>query len=201
MNVKRAMLVHFLAALAYRTQKAVRDAPADFGDFTVGNLVRSPKELVCHMTSVTGYAATYFSGGTYWPEPLATLEDELDRFHSTLERLSKHISNGDAFLDIMNEEKMLQGPLADAMTHAGQLAMLRRIHGAPVPPENFIYANIDATNLTEHQPEPARPDEVWAERLDGAAARRRHGGADHERLGGLDRGRLDRDGHWCGRRE
>jgi len=166
MNEKRAMLVHFLAALAYRTQKAVRDAPADFGDFTVGNLVRSPKELVCHMTSVTGYAATFFTGGTFWPEPLATLDDELERFHSTLERLAKHISDGDEFLDIMTEEKMLQGPLADAMTHAGQLAMLRRIHGAPVHPENFIYANIDASNLSADQPEPVRPDDEWKERID-----------------------------------
>ncbi|QYO67537.1 hypothetical protein [Leptolyngbya sp. 7M] len=65
----------------------------------------------------------------------------------------------------MTEEKMLQGPLADAMTHAGQLAMLRRIHGAPVPPENFIYAEIDAANLTTDQPEPVRPDEEWKERL------------------------------------
>lgn len=166
MNEKRGMLVHFLAALAYRTQKAVRDAPPDFGDFSVGNLARTPKELVCHMTSVTGYAATFFTGGTFWPEPLATLDDELERFHSTLERLSKHISDGDEFLDIMSEEKMLQGPLADAMTHAGQLAMLRRIHGQPVPPENFIYAKIDTTNLSADQPEPARPDVEWKERLD-----------------------------------
>lgn len=165
MNDKRAMLVHFLAVLAYRTQKAVRDAPVDFSDFTVGNLVRSPKELVCHMTSVTGYAATFFTGGTYWPEPLPTLDDELERFHSTLDRLSKNISDGDAMLDIMTEEKMLQGPLADAMTHAGQLAMLRRIHGAPIPPENFIYANIDSANLTSDQPEPVRPDADWKERL------------------------------------
>lgn len=33
MNDKRTLLRHFLAALAYRTQKALRDAPADFGDF------------------------------------------------------------------------------------------------------------------------------------------------------------------------
>ncbi|QQS34162.1 MAG: hypothetical protein IPM50_06220 [Acidobacteriota bacterium] len=165
MNDKRAMLAHFLAALAYRTQKAVRGAPADFGDFAAGNLTRTPKELVCHMTSVVGYADTFFTGGTFWPEPLATLDEEVVRFHSTIERLSKHISDGDAFLDMMTEEKMLQGPLADAMTHAGQLAMLRRIHGTPVPPENFIYADIDPANLTTDQPEPVRPDEEWKERL------------------------------------
>ncbi len=159
------MLLHFIAALAYRTQKAVRGAPEDFGDMTVGNKVRSPKDLVCHMTSVIGYAATFFTGGTYRPESLPTLNDEIERFHSKLEALAGHIKNGDAMLDIMNEERMLQGPLADAMTHAGQLAMLRRIHGSPVPPENFIFAEIDTANLSSYQAEPARPDAIWNEKL------------------------------------
>src|SRR5437868_4461818 len=70
MNDKRAMLNHFLAALAYRTQKALRDAPADFGSFKPPNNIRAPKELVRHMTSVLGYARTYFIGGSYWPDPL-----------------------------------------------------------------------------------------------------------------------------------
>lgn len=165
MNDKRAMLLHFIAALAYRTQKAVREAPEDFGTMTIGNKVRSPKDLVCHMTSVIGYAATFFTGGTFWPEPLPTLNDEIERFHSKLESLAEHIKNGDAMLDIMNEERMLQGPLSDAMTHAGQLAMLRRIHGSPVPPENFIFAEIDTANLSSDQAEPARPDAVWNEKL------------------------------------
>ena len=61
------MLRHFLAALAYRTQKALREAPSDFGDFAAGNLTRTPRDLVQHMTSVLGYARTFFRGGTYRP--------------------------------------------------------------------------------------------------------------------------------------
>jgi hypothetical protein len=163
MNDKRALLNHFLAALAYRTQKALRDAPPDFGSFSPPADVRSPKELVRHMTSVLGYSRTYFIGGRYWPEPLETLPDEVERFHQMLEDVSRHLRDGDELLNGMTEEQLLQGPFADAMTHAGQLAMLRRFAGAPVAPENFIVANIHMNNLGPDQPQPAAPDEQWPE--------------------------------------
>jgi hypothetical protein len=63
----------------------------------------------------------------------------------------------------MTPERMLQGPFADAMTHAGQLAMLRRLAGDPVAPENFIVAKISPDNLSPDQPGPESPDEVWPE--------------------------------------
>ena len=160
------MLRHFLAALAYRTQKALRDAPPDFGNFEAGSRVRSPRELVQHMTSVLGYARTHFRGGQYWPEPLPTLEDEVERFHEMLADLSEHLARGDALSDT-TPERLLQGPFSDAMTHAGQLAMLRRLHGSPVPPENFIVADIDASNVTPSQAPPRSPDEEWPERPEG----------------------------------
>ena len=163
MNEKRELLRHFLAALAYRTQKAVRGAPADFAEFDPGNQIRTPKELLRHMTSVLGYARTFFIGGSYRPEPLETFEDEVIRFHSMLEHLSCHLKNGDEFLSGMTEEKMLQGPFSDAMTHAGQLAMLRRLCGDPVAPENFIDAKVSSANLTTAQAEPASPDAEWPE--------------------------------------
>ena len=163
MNPKRELLNHFLAALAYRTQKALRDAPDEFGSFQPQADVRSPKELVRHMTSVLGYARTYFIGGSYWPDALETLKDEIIRFHEMLEGLSSHLTSDTPLLNGMTEEQLLQGPFSDAMTHAGQLAMLRRFAGAPVPPENFIVANIQPANLSPEQPTPAAPDEVWPE--------------------------------------
>ena len=63
----------------------------------------------------------------------------------------------------MTEEQLLQGPFSDAMTHAGQLALLRRLAGAPVAPENFIVADIRKSNLGPNQPEATSPDEVWQE--------------------------------------
>lgn len=163
MDEKKAMLRHFLAALAYRTQKAVRGCTPDFGNFSVGNKTRTPEELVRHMTSVLGYARTFFVGGSYWPEALPTFEDEIVRFHEMLEILSSHLTAGDPFLNDLTPERLLQGPLSDAMTHAGQLAMLRRLYGDPVPPENFIVADVSPENLSPDQPNPISPDEIWPE--------------------------------------
>jgi hypothetical protein len=162
MDQKRIMLRHFLAALAYRTQKALRDAPAGFGDFVAGERTRTPGELVRHMTSVLGYARTYFVGGRYWPEPLPTLDEEIARFHAMIGTLSEHLERGDPMIGIAPEQ-LLQGPFSDAMTHAGQLAMLRRLAGAPVPPENFIVADINVDRLGVEQALPVSPDAEWPE--------------------------------------
>jgi hypothetical protein len=162
---KGIMLRHFLAALAYRTQKALRGAPEGFGEFSAGNMTRTPCELVRHMTSVLGYSRTFFLGGSYWPDPLPTLDDEILRFHKMIADLASLIESETKLLDGMTAERMLQGPFADAMTHAGQLAMLRRLHGAPVPPENFVVAKIDASRLGPDQPEPESPDREWPEKM------------------------------------
>src|SRR5262245_23506521 len=142
MDDQRKLLRHFLAALAYRTQKALRDAPVEFGDFRAGEEVRTPAELVRHMTSVLGYAETFFIGGSYRPEPLPSLTDEIVRFHQVLGKLGQHLESGTPFPEGFSPEQLLQGPLSDAMTHAGQLAMLRRLAGRAVAPENFIFADI-----------------------------------------------------------
>lgn len=162
MDDERALLRHFLAALAYRVQKALRHAPSSFFSFDAGNQIRTPLELVRHMTSVLGYARTHFIGGTYRPEALATLDAEVARFHEMLGDLAEHLAHGTPFRGT-TPERMLQGPLADAMTHAGQRAMLRRLAGSPVPPENFIVANVDASNLGPEQPPPVSSDSVWPE--------------------------------------
>lgn len=157
-NEKRQMLRHFLGALAYRTQKAVRGAPGSFAGFDAGGGVRTPMELVRHMASVLGYARTFFIGGSYRPEPLETFEDEIERFHRMLADLRALLEDGTPLIDT-TEERMLQGPFSDAMTHAGQLAMLRRLHGKPVPSENFILADVSADNVSSNQPGPVAPDE------------------------------------------
>jgi hypothetical protein len=163
-EAKRALLRHFLAALAYRTQKALRGAPPAFAFFNAGNKARAPKELLRHMTSVLGYARTFFAGGTYRAEPLDSMEAEIARFHNMLAQLGTHLVNGSPLHGI-TEEQLLQGPFADAMTHAGQLALLRRLAGVPVPPENFGFAEIRSNHLGEDQAEPVSPDAEWPERL------------------------------------
>jgi hypothetical protein len=161
---KREMLRHFLAALAYRTQKALRGAPENFPQFEAGNKIRTPHELICHMRSVLGYSRTFFIGGTY-PRPLPEdFELDVARFHEMLSDLDSHLRKGSK-LNGITEEQFLQGPFADAMTHAGQLAMLRRLCGNAVPPENFIVAEISTENLSGDQPLPASPDAEWPEKM------------------------------------
>jgi len=167
MGETRRLLHHFLAALAYRTQKALRDAPADFGSFQAGEGVRTPAGMVCHMTSVLGYAHTFFVGGKYWPDPLPSLHEEIVRFHEMVHDLARHIETGAPLLEGMSPERLLQGPFSDAMTHAGQLAMLRRLAGAPVAPENFVFADIQPNRLGPDQPTPVMPDEVWPQAPEG----------------------------------
>ena len=162
MDEQRGLLRHFLAALAYRTQKALRGAPPEFATFAAGVRARTPQELVRHMTSLLGYARTFFVGGTYRPEALPSLAAEIVRFHEMLQDLARHLEAGTP-LRGATPAQLLQGPLSDAMTHAGQLAMLRRLAGSPVPPENFIVAAIDPANLGPDQPEPASPDRDWPE--------------------------------------
>ena len=162
-DTKRALLVHFLAALAYRTQKALRDAPGGFGTFRAAPKVRTPHELVQHMDSVLGYARTFFVGGSYRPPVLPEFSQAIAHFHEIVADLARHLDAGTAMRGV-TAEQLLHGPFSDAMTHAGQLAMLRRLAGSPVPPENFIVAAINSSNLGPDQPPPVSPDEEWPEK-------------------------------------
>ena len=163
--MSQALVAHFLAAIAYRTQKALRDARAAYPDFRAGADARTPVEILRHMTSVLGYARTFKVGGSYpvKPEPLASFAAEQQRFHEMLAAVRDAL-DADGALGSLSAEQLLQGPLADVMTHVGQLAMLRRLQGTPVAPENFIFAEVDATRLGVDQAMPARPDADWPER-------------------------------------
>lgn len=162
MSVENDLLRHFLAAIAYRTQKALRDAPASFPDFDAGHQVRTPAQILRHMTSVLGYARTFFIGGTYRPDPLPTFSEEMTRFHHMLEDLAGHLSSDTQMA--LSPEQLLQGPLSDVMTHVGQLALLRRLAGTPIPPENFVMADVNRDRLGMNQALPASPDTEWPER-------------------------------------
>lgn len=162
MDQKQTLLHHFLAALAYRTQKALRGAPSEFGSFRAAPKVRTPHELIRHMDDVLGYSRTLFIGGTYRAPEFPDFQTAIAHFHETLTDVARHVELGTR-LEV-TPEILLQGPFSDAMTHAGQLALLRRLAGCPVPPENFVFAEIKSTNLSADQPLPARPDEVWPER-------------------------------------
>ena len=163
MDEKRSLLKHFLAALAYRTQKALRDAPPEFADFRAAPQVRTPHELIRHMDSVLGYSRTFFLGSAYRPPTFPDFPAAIEHFHEVLTDVARHIEVGTELHGI-TPEVLLQGPFSDAMTHAGQLALLRRLSGSPVPPENFIFADITPNNLGPDQALPRSPDKDWPER-------------------------------------
>jgi hypothetical protein len=157
---KRQLLKHFLAVIAYRTQKALRGAAESYATYRAAPGVRTPHELIFHMNMVLGYARTCFVGGSYRPSLEEGFVEEMARFHATLEDLGRHLDAGTP-LQGATLEGLLQGPLADAMTHVGQLAMLRRLSGSPIAPESFIKAEISETNLGSEQPPPLSPLEHW----------------------------------------
>ena len=112
------------------------------------------------MTGLLGYARTMLHGGEFAPRRLSAFAEEVARFHEMLAALRDDFAS-ETLRARISDEQFLQGPLADAMTHAGQLAMLRRLAGAPVPSENFIFADVTAANVGQQQAEPRAPDPWW----------------------------------------
>ncbi len=160
MNDKANMVRHFLAALAYRFHKAVNKAPKDFYKLTPGSGIRTPLEIVHHMNGVLGYGKVVLETGDtdYWyANAKHDWDGEVQTLHKTLESLDALLENA---ISIEDEklQRLLQGPLSDAMTHVGQLAMLRRIANSPLPGENFYKADIRVGRVSEKQPDPVSPD-------------------------------------------
>lgn len=138
------LLRHFTAALDYRTRKALDGAPAGYATFSPGKDVRTPVEILVHMGDVLSFAVKKLRGDESPRPPRLTSpgwNDERQRFRAILGEFDSVLAGVDT-LQRETALRLLQGPLADAMTHAGQLAMLRRLCDAPIPPENFFAAHI-----------------------------------------------------------
>lgn len=122
------------------------------------------------MSGVLSYALGLITAPHALLETLPTFTEEILRFHSLLEALAARLTEDFEF-PMELAERLLQGPLADAMTHAGQLTMLRRLAASPVPPENFFLAAVSAENVGPEQPLPASPDRDWPDAPAGWRAR------------------------------
>lgn len=170
MDRNQALLRHFLAAIAYRTAKALRWAPAGFEAFEPGRQSRTPRQLVRHMSGVLNYAVGLLSEPRAVLVDCATYDGEVERFFRVVRELAEVIQARTELADAM-AERLLQGPLADAMAHAGQLALLRRLSGSPIPPEDFFAAAIDPQRLGLDQADACSPDAEWPEAPDGWSRR------------------------------
>jgi hypothetical protein len=132
---------HTLATLAYRAAKAMRGAPESFATFKPGLAMNTPVQIVSHMGDLFDWVLTLIRGNGQWTAATPqSWPDECARFFAALERFDKALVSGEP----MHYEltRIFQGPVADALTHTGQLALLRRMHGAPMKGEAYTRADI-----------------------------------------------------------
>jgi hypothetical protein len=150
---RRELLRHTLATLAYRGGKALRGAPASFATFRAGESTRTPVEILAHIGDLFDWAVALAGGQHVWhSSPPGAWESEVDRFFDGLRRFDAALAS-DVPLGFP-AERLFQGPIADALTHIGQIAMLRRMAGAPVRGENYFKAEIRAGTVGPEQSPP-----------------------------------------------
>ena len=143
MNSERMFLRHAVATLAYRAGKALRGAPAAFADFTVAAGTRTPARILAHMGDLLDWALYLARGEQSWHDSMPLPWDlEVARFFAALQAFDAYLASEEPLG--WSAERLFQGPIADALTHTGQLTMLRRLAGAPVRGENYARAAISA---------------------------------------------------------
>jgi hypothetical protein len=155
-NSATAFLRHTLATLAYRAAKPLRDAPSDFGAFRVGPTSRTAAQILAHMGDLMDWALTIAQNRIQWREsPMQSWPDDVARLFAAITTLDKYLASGVA-LELRLLEQIFQGPIADALTHTGQMTMLRRLVSAPIRAENYQRAHIAAGQTGLDQPAPQR---------------------------------------------
>lgn len=147
------MLRHTVATLAYRGLKTVSNAPTGFVDFRAGESTRTPGEILAHIGDLLDWALCLAKGApAYHESPVLPWEDGVARFVAALKELDRYLASAEPLG--FPAEKLFQGPLADALTHVGQIAMLRRMAGGAVRGENYFKAEIVAGRVGIEQAEP-----------------------------------------------
>ncbi len=154
-NEKLDLLRHTVATLAYRGGKAIRGAPASFSGFQAAPGVRTPGQILAHMSDLMDWGLGIAKGNHAWhdSEPRSWDEDTA-RFFAALKALDDYLASGAPVGAPV--EKLFQGAVADTLTHIGQLNILRRIAGAPIRAENYFQADITTGRVGAEQTPPKR---------------------------------------------
>jgi hypothetical protein len=151
----RQFLRHALATVAYRGGKTIRGAPNNFGDFRASAETRTPRQILAHIGDLLDWALSAARGQRKWhastPLPWS---DEVRRFFEALAAFDAYLASGSPLE--APAESLFQAPIADALTHIGQIAMLRRLAGAPVRAEDYYVAKIAVGTVGAEQPAPVR---------------------------------------------
>jgi hypothetical protein len=151
----RQLLRHTVATVAYRGGKALRGAPASFATFTLGDSPRTPAKIVAHMGDLFDWALSMARGDAVWRDSQPLLwETEVSRFFSALKKFDDYLASPEPLHS--PAEGLFQGPIADALTHIGQIAMLRRLAACPIKGENYFKAEIVAGRVGIEQSAPRR---------------------------------------------
>jgi hypothetical protein len=132
---------HVLATIAYRAGKTIRTAPESFAQFKAGASSKTPLQIVAHMGDLFDWSLTVLKGAPGWTAaPTTNWNDDVARFFGSLKKFDDYLVTG---LPINADlAKLFQGPISDSLTHIGQLAMLRRLHGSPMKGESYMRADI-----------------------------------------------------------
>ena len=154
MDEERELLRRTLAVLAYRAARALEDAPEGFAMFEGAG--RLPAAILAHMGDLFEWALSMAQGQARWQTstPLAWA-DETSRFFASLSAFDSYLATGSTVHAPL--ERLMQGPVADALTHVGQLTMLRRLSGCPIRGENYYMAEITTGRVGADQAPPVQP--------------------------------------------
>lgn len=151
----RQLLRHTIATLAYRGGKAIRGAPERFAEFRISDATRTPGEILAHIGDLMEWALSIAQGKQSWHDsPGLGWDAEVQRFLAALQAFDAFLASDSPLHE--PAEKLFQGPIADAFTHVGQIAMLRRLASAPVRGENYHKAEIAIGRVGAEQAAPVK---------------------------------------------
>ena len=151
----RQLLRHTVATLAYRGGKVLKGAPPGFAEYRAGDTARACGQILAHLGDLLDWALTQANGKQDWHDsPPLSWDEGTKRFFASLKALDDYLAS-DAPLSCP-PEKLFQGAIADSLTHVGQLAILRRLAGAPIRGENYAQAEIVAGRVGAQQSQPRR---------------------------------------------
>ena len=147
------LLRHTVGTLAYRAAKVLGGTPAGFSEFSAGSGTRTAGQILAHMGDLFDWALSLANGQQVWRNaPVQSWDADSARFFAAVERFDARLASSEPLGT--PPQRLFQGPVADALTHVGQLAILRRLAGAPVKGENYLKADIAAGRAGAAQPAP-----------------------------------------------
>ncbi len=149
----RQLLRHTLATVAYRAGKALRGAPESFAEFRLGETSRTAAQILAHLGDLYDWGLSMAAGKTAWHDsPPLAWSREVERFFASLKKFDDYLASGAAVHCSL--EGLFQGPVADSLTHIGQIAMMRRLARIPIKGENYFKAEIIAGRVGQEQAAP-----------------------------------------------